>query len=227
MRGERRGRDNGGRGNRGGMVEDGGGRRRRKKEKEGGKRIEKIQEKMGGCKGERTRGRSLKRDRVRREREKREKERGMEIQKRKERRKNLVWKGVEGGSEEERKRVMEGIITEELGREAEISEVRERKGAAGKVLIVKMGKWKDRIELLEKGWEIRRNWGVGIDEDLTMEERRVRWRLIERARLERAKGNVVVTINRRIWVNGKAWGWDNERNMWQENLAETEGESED
>lgn len=41
---------------------------------------------------------------------------------------------------EERRRVMEGIITEELGREAEISEVRERKGAAGKVLIVKMGK---------------------------------------------------------------------------------------
>lgn len=80
---------------------------------------------------------------------------------------------------------------------------------------------------MEKSWEIRRNWGVRIDEDLTMEERRVRWRLVERARLERAKGNVVVTTNRKIWVNGKAWGWDNERNMWQENLEETEGESED
>lgn len=39
-----------------------------------------------------------------------------------------------------------------------------------------------------------------------MEERRVRWRLMERARTERAKGKVVVTTNRRVWVNGKAWG---------------------
>lgn len=30
---------------------------------------------------------------------------------------------------------------------------------------------RDRIELLERGWEIRRNWGVGVDVDLTMEER--------------------------------------------------------
>lgn len=50
---------------------------------------------------------------------------------------------------------------------------------------------------MEKSWEIRRNWEVGIDEDLTMEERRVRWKLVERARLERAKGNVIVT-NKRI-----------------------------
>lgn len=39
--------------------------------------------------------------------------------------------GVEGGSAEERRRVMEGIITEELRREMEISEVRERKRTAG------------------------------------------------------------------------------------------------
>lgn len=45
-----------------------------------------------------------------------------------------------------------------------------------------------------------------------MEERRVRWRLMERARTERAKGKMVVTTNRRVWVNGKAWGWDNEKN---------------
>jgi len=39
----------------------------------------------------------------------------------------------------------------------EIGEVRERKENAGTVLVVKMGKVKDRIELLERGWEIRRN----------------------------------------------------------------------
>lgn len=45
-----------------------------------------------------------------------------------------------------------------------------------------------------------------------MEKRRVRWRLMERAKMERAKGKMVVTTNRRVWVNGKAWGWDNEKN---------------
>lgn len=44
--------------------------------------------------------------------------------------------------------------------------MRERKGSAGTVLIVRMGRRRDRVELLEKIWEIRRNWGVGVDEDL-------------------------------------------------------------
>lgn len=64
----------------------------------------------------------------------------------------MIWKGVEGGSVEERRRVMAEIITEELGREVEISEMKERKGTVGIVLIAKMGKRKkDRMELLEKG----------------------------------------------------------------------------
>jgi len=53
--------------------------------------------------------------------------------------------------------------------------------------------------------------GVGVDEDLTLEERRVRWKLVERARTERARGRVVVVTNRRIWIEGKAWGWDLEK----------------
>lgn len=41
--------------------------------------------------------------------------------------------------------------------------------------------------MLEKIWEIRRNWGIEVDEDLIMEEKRVRWKLVEKARMERAK----------------------------------------
>lgn len=143
------------------------------------------------------------RDRVRRERkrerspEKREREKGEEIQKRKERRKNVVWRGVEEGSVEERRRVMAGIITEKLGREVEISEVKERKGTAGIVLIAKMEKQKDRMEL-RRARRLGETGGVGIDENLTMEGRRVRWRLMERARTERAKGKMVITTNRRV-----------------------------
>jgi len=43
----------------------------------------------------------------------------------------------------------------------EIGEVSERRGSVGMVLIVRMRKMEEKKELLEKGWEIRRNWGWG------------------------------------------------------------------
>lgn len=68
---------------------------------------------------------------------------------------------------------------------------------------------------------------MGVDEDLTMGERKIRWKLVERARLERARENVVVMTNRRVWINGKAWSWDVERDRWKEETGEIEEESED
>jgi len=60
-----------------------------------------------------------------------------------------------------------------------------------------MGKVEEKKELLERMGD-KEELGMGVDEDLTMEERRVRWKLVERARTERARGRVVVTTNRRI-----------------------------
>jgi len=48
--------------------------------------------------------------------------------------------------------------------------------------------------------------GVGVDEDLSMEERRIRWKLVERARTERARRRIVVTTNRRIWMTERLGG---------------------
>jgi len=72
-----------------------------------------------------------------------------------------VWRGVEGDSAEERKRVIEGIVREELGRKVEIKEVRERRGSAGMVLIASMGRARDKKDLVEREWEIRKNGGWG------------------------------------------------------------------
>lgn len=58
-----------------------------------------------------------------------------------------------------------------------------------------------------RGGEIRRK---GVDEDLTVEERRVRWRIVETARRERAKGKRVVAKNRELWVERIRWKWDEE-----------------
>lgn len=67
---------------------------------------------------------------------------------------------------------------------------------------------------------------MGVDEDLTLGERKARWKLIERARLERARGKSVILTNRRVWVNGKGWRWDLERESWYEDAGESEEESE-
>jgi len=164
----------------------------------------------------------IRKERERRELERRGRMREGEEEKRRERRRNVVWRGLERGSAEERKRVVEEIMKEELGRRVEIGEVSERRGSVGVVLIVRMKKLEEKKELLERGWEIRRNWGVGVDEDLTLEERKVRWKMVERARTERARGRVVVVTNRRLWIDGKAWGWDLEKGRWQEGVEDTD-----
>ena len=44
-----------------------------------------------------------------------------------------------------------------------------------------------------------------MDEDLTMEKRMIKWKIVERARRERKEGKRVMVSNRRMWVEGKEW----------------------
>lgn len=72
-----------------------------------------------------------------------------------------------------------------LGREVGVKGVEESKGDEGRwILIMEMEKVKDKEKVLEKGAEIGRRWKVGVDEDLTIEKRRKRWRIVETARRE-------------------------------------------
>lgn len=70
-------------------------------------------------------------------------------------------------------------------------------------MIVKLEKKEDKEEVIEKGDEIGRVWRVGMDEDLTMEERKRRWRLVEKIRQERAKESRVEVSNRELRVEGR------------------------
>lgn len=70
-------------------------------------------------------------------------------------------------------------------------------------MIVKLEKKEDKEEVIEKGDEIGRVWRVGMDEDLTMEERKRRWRLVEKTRQERAKESRVEVSNRELRVEGR------------------------
>lgn len=104
-----------------------------------------------------------------------------------------------------------------ISRVARISRIDERSGEAGRwTLITELEEVEDKEDVLERGGEIRWKWGVGVDEDLMIGERRLRWRIVEAAKRERAKGTRVVAANRELWVEGVKWNWDEEEKRWRE-----------
>ncbi|KMQ84644.1 hypothetical protein RF55_17397, partial [Lasius niger] len=119
-------------------------------------------------------------ERKKRKEEERERERvareKLEEQVRRERRsRNLVWRGIEEDSFEERcrllKLLLERLLERILGRKVELRGVEKRIGEGGKrILLVIMEEKKDRNEILEKRREIGRRWRMEVDEDLTREE---------------------------------------------------------
>lgn len=44
-----------------------------------------------------------------------------------------------------------------------------------------------------------------MNEDLFMEERRMRWRMMEAAKRERVKEKRIVVMNRELWAEGTRW----------------------
>lgn len=79
------------------------------------------------------------------------------------------------------------------------------------LVIVKMEDEKERKELLEMGREIWKRWRIGVEKDLTLEERRIRWGMMEKARSERVKGRHAVVSGKRMWMEGREWRWDESR----------------
>lgn len=77
------------------------------------------------------RAEKIRRERERREEEKKERERrGARKKKKKKGEKNVIWKGVEGEDQEERRCLMKGIMERVLGRVVGIKGVEERIGEA-------------------------------------------------------------------------------------------------
>ena len=159
-----------------------------------------------------------KRMRERAEKEGWERVRGAEKERRirEVRRKNIIWRGVEGEGAIERKAIIEGIMKRETGREVELGIVSERVGERGTIVVItEVVREEDRDWLLERRAEIKSRWEVRLDEDLTMEERKTRWRMLERANKERNKGKKVYVGNRSMWVDGIEWVWNKRKEKWE------------
>jgi len=86
-----------------------------------------------------------------------------------------------------------------------------------------------RLENEEQRWEVlgkkmllkgRRE---RIMEDLTWEERRLRWRLEEFARVEEKKGKRVWVENRRVKIDGYWWRWDEKEEVLKDGRGNMRG----
>ncbi|XP_036148447.1 histone-lysine N-methyltransferase, H3 lysine-79 specific-like [Monomorium pharaonis] len=125
---------------------------------------------------------------------------------------------IDGEEKYKERRGEKNEVTEEMMEEwwKEVEAEEEREGNSGQaggkegeggrwVLITEIVREADREEILARGGEVKGTWGVGVDEDLTMEERRMRWRIVEAARKERATGKKVIVSNRGFWVEERKW----------------------
>lgn len=50
------------------------------------------------------------------------------------------------------------------------------------------------------------------------------WRIVESARRERAKEKRAVVTNRKLWVEGRKWYWDEGRMCWVKGKERARGE---
>lgn len=120
-----------------------------------------------------------------------------------------------GEDRKERRGLVLEIMWKVLNRKVRLRRIEERKGEAGRwVLLTKMEDIADKEDVLERGRKIKCRWGVRVDEDLTMKERRMRWKIVKAAKIEKAKGKEVKVLNRKLWVDRRRWHWDAGRRCW-------------
>lgn len=151
-------------------------------------------------------------------------ERKIERREKEERGRNVVMRGVRQRKGDLRWGVEQ--VLKEIGAAVEVQEVRKvRSGReeGGDMVIVKLGNEEERMEVLRKKRSLvgKKIW---IDEDLSWEVRRVRWRLREIAREEEEKGRKTWVAHERIRIDGEWWRWDKERQVLLDGGGRTRGE---
>jgi len=131
-----------------------------------------------------------------------------ERKERDERRRNIIIKRLK--EEEGNEKQLEGVW-KKLGVGVKVEEVkRVRAGGGGGMVIVKIGSEEEKKGIMQNKWRLKGE-EVWIEEDLTWEERKVRWKIRQLAIREEAKEKRVRIGQGGLWIEGKWWGWDEEK----------------
>jgi len=142
-----------------------------------------------------------------------------------ERRRNILLKELKVGEEGMKKSVEE--ILARLGEDIIIEEIRmvqAGKMERGKLIVVRLKSEDMRRRVLMNKWKLKGG-DIWLEEDLTWEERRIRWRIRRTARVE-GKGKRVRMAQWVIWLEGVWWGLDEEEDGLRDPKGRRWGEGE-
>jgi len=141
----------------------------------------------------------------------RELERKWERKEKGDRRKNVVIKGVKEGEASLKEKVEE--VIKMLGIEVKIEEIRRieaGKKERGSMIVVRVENEEAKRNIVRNKWKLKGG-DIWIEEDLTWEERRIKWRIREIARRERIQGKRIRMGQEGLWIKGVWWRWDRVR----------------
>ena len=147
-------------------------------------------------------------------------ERKWERAEREEKMQNIIVKGIDT----EKGNIKDSIekLLEEIGVEVEIKNTRKVGGTKvrGKgMVVVTLDNREQRRKVMEKKKKLKGRM-ERIEDDLTWEERKIKWKLREIAREEGKKGKRVWIERNSLRIEGKWWNWDEK----EEDLKDEKGE---
>lgn len=128
-----------------------------------------------------------------------------------ERKNNLIIRGIHHNEREDKEEKMRSFIEKEFKMGREVEKVETVKTGRGEILIIKMKNWEAKRKVMEEKGKLReRSEKIYIDDDLTQEERRVQRCIRERGNKERESGKRVKIGYRKIQINGVTLRWNEE-----------------
>lgn len=123
------------------------------------------------------------------------------------RRNNIIVTGLEMDSKNEMKDIIEGVIKEELQVEAKIKKVT---GLGKRTCLVELESEVNKIDIMKNKNKLRNMKGakVYINNDLTVEERKIQKIIREVEVEEKRKGNKTKVGYKKLFINDAEWKWD-------------------
>lgn len=77
-------------------------------------------------------------------------------------------------------------------------------------MVVKVGSEEEKSRIMQNKWKLKGS-DIWLNDDLSWEERRIRWKIMQVAKNEQEEGRKVRIGQGRLWIDGKWWTWDEEK----------------
>lgn len=103
---------------------------------------------------------------------------------------------------EEVKRMIRSLVVE--ARVEDVRRVEAGRTDKGNMLLVKVGSKEEKKVIMSKKWRLRKE-KVWIEGDLTWEESRARWRMIQVTRRKEEEGRRMKIGQGKVWIEVTCW----------------------